>query len=331
MRNRMTRTLPWAASVVVLTIAASAAVQTGHAQTTATTAAQPKAQAKADECLARPGAAAPKGSHWYYRIDRPTKRRCWYIGAQKARSAASTERTEAAERPAPRRSAVPMPAPAPSELRPDDLMRAETPAATETTEGRNAAPAGTNMDALNFPAWPMAAAGGPYVPATAAAPANDAAPATDEADKAIAEAAAEEMPLVWPVMSAAERAAAVQQPAGPTPGLLHLVIFVAATLAFATIAITGVLKLTVARRVKPDRWEPVRVAEPVIRRREPGRIATPEPSIEAMSEPAIARLREVAKRWDAPARVARQPRLAAYEMEPDYEVRVGPLRRRAVA
>ena len=39
-----------------------------------------------------------------------------------------------------------------------------------------------------------------------------------------------------------------------------------------------------------------------------------------MSEPAIARLREVAKRWDTPARVPRQPRLPAFEVEPDYEV-----------
>lgn len=33
----------------------------------------------ADDCLARPKGAAPKGSHWYYRIDRATKRNCWYV------------------------------------------------------------------------------------------------------------------------------------------------------------------------------------------------------------------------------------------------------------
>jgi hypothetical protein len=35
--------------------------------------------ARAEECLAGPKGTAPKGSHWYYRVDRPTKRNCWYI------------------------------------------------------------------------------------------------------------------------------------------------------------------------------------------------------------------------------------------------------------
>jgi hypothetical protein len=32
-----------------------------------------------DTCRASPGAAAPQGLHWYYRIDRATKRHCWYL------------------------------------------------------------------------------------------------------------------------------------------------------------------------------------------------------------------------------------------------------------
>ena len=122
----------------------------------------------------------------------------------------------------------------------------------------------------------------------------------------MAEAQAQDMPLVWPAMSADDRAAA--QPNESGPGLAQLLIFLAATLAFVAIAVRTVLKLTAPRRAKPERREPVRVAEPVIRRRERGRIA-PEPSIEAMSEPAIARLREVAKRWDTPARVPAPPGL----------------------
>lgn len=30
---------------------------------------------------------APAGSHWYYRLDRPTKRQCWYIGEAKSKAA----------------------------------------------------------------------------------------------------------------------------------------------------------------------------------------------------------------------------------------------------
>jgi hypothetical protein len=45
-----------------------------------------------DDCLAAPNAGAPPGSHWYYRLDRATHRKCWYVGAQgtKVRRAAAT-------------------------------------------------------------------------------------------------------------------------------------------------------------------------------------------------------------------------------------------------
>jgi len=34
----------------------------------------------ADECLASPKATTPAGGHWYYRIEKGTKRKCWYLG-----------------------------------------------------------------------------------------------------------------------------------------------------------------------------------------------------------------------------------------------------------
>ena len=33
----------------------------------------------AETCLSAPNAVAPDGGHWYYRIDRSTKRHCWYV------------------------------------------------------------------------------------------------------------------------------------------------------------------------------------------------------------------------------------------------------------
>ena len=38
----------------------------------------------ADECIAAPNAPSAKGHRWYYRIDRATKRKCWYQRAQDA-------------------------------------------------------------------------------------------------------------------------------------------------------------------------------------------------------------------------------------------------------
>ncbi len=33
----------------------------------------------ADDCLSGPKGETPPGRHWYYRIDHPTKRQCWYL------------------------------------------------------------------------------------------------------------------------------------------------------------------------------------------------------------------------------------------------------------
>ena len=35
--------------------------------------------ADAADCLAEPNAPAPEHSHWHYRTDRSTQRKCWYL------------------------------------------------------------------------------------------------------------------------------------------------------------------------------------------------------------------------------------------------------------
>lgn len=49
-----------------------------------------KAQATSDSCLAAPKGATPAGSHWKYRIDRVTKRQCWYLRDADEKSARAT-------------------------------------------------------------------------------------------------------------------------------------------------------------------------------------------------------------------------------------------------
>src|SRR5215467_15167693 len=39
------------------------------------------AQAAAD-CVPAPGLQAAQGSHWYYRTDRATGRKCWYVSSE---------------------------------------------------------------------------------------------------------------------------------------------------------------------------------------------------------------------------------------------------------
>jgi hypothetical protein len=39
----------------------------------------------ADDCMTKPDAAPPQGSHWYYRLDRTNHRQCWYLAAEGAK------------------------------------------------------------------------------------------------------------------------------------------------------------------------------------------------------------------------------------------------------
>ena len=71
---------------------------------------------RAEDCLAGPNAQSPQGSHWYYRIDRATHRKCWYLGAQhgqRAQHRRSTARADSApaadEEDTPAREAAPAP------------------------------------------------------------------------------------------------------------------------------------------------------------------------------------------------------------------------------
>lgn len=48
------------------------------------------APAEADKCLSGPKGAPPAGGHWYYRIDRGTKRPCWYLGEAKEKVSRAT-------------------------------------------------------------------------------------------------------------------------------------------------------------------------------------------------------------------------------------------------
>jgi len=54
----------------------------------------------ADDCMARPGASGPKGTHWYYRVNRADGRHCWYLSSQVAQTS-SQPRLTVRESPSP--------------------------------------------------------------------------------------------------------------------------------------------------------------------------------------------------------------------------------------
>jgi hypothetical protein len=113
MSNRSVKYVP-ALFAGVVAGANRAAVADLRAQviSTAAEAATQAPQAAADSCLAAPKGATPSGSHWYYRIDRVTKRQCWYLReesdaaddkfARAAPPASAPAQAAAAEEPAQR-------------------------------------------------------------------------------------------------------------------------------------------------------------------------------------------------------------------------------------
>jgi hypothetical protein len=70
------------------------------------------AAAHAEDCLAAPNSPAREGARWYYRLDRATQHKCWYMRATDEPAQQAPAPTETAL-PAPR-FAIPVPRPRPS-------------------------------------------------------------------------------------------------------------------------------------------------------------------------------------------------------------------------
>jgi hypothetical protein len=160
----------------------------------------------ADECRSKPGGVAPEGSHWYYRVDRKTHRHCWYLGA--AGQAAVVRRAAA-----PKAS----PSPKPSATRPS----------VGPATGDNGVKAVVAGFSVRWPELPKSVVSVERVPAPASNSYSE--------ERATAEAQ-DEMPLVWPILTAEDVAAAeaaAELPPEPPAGLRLLVAGVAAVLAMA--------------------------------------------------------------------------------------------------
>jgi hypothetical protein len=52
--------------------------------------------AVADDCILKPNAPSPQGSHWYYRTDRVNNRQCWYLRSDDGQAQGSQEPAETA-------------------------------------------------------------------------------------------------------------------------------------------------------------------------------------------------------------------------------------------
>ncbi len=55
---------------------------------------------KVDECLSGPKGVTPPGGHWYYRLERGTKRKCWYLADEGAKVKSAAKPAASAPREA---------------------------------------------------------------------------------------------------------------------------------------------------------------------------------------------------------------------------------------
>ncbi|GMP13386.1 hypothetical protein [Bradyrhizobium sp. TM239] len=157
----------------------------------------------AADCLASPKGAAPQGQHWYYRLDRTTKRQCWYLRAeggkvtQSAQAANDTPEPDStspqavqnarAEYIAPQTSAAPgvpnTAAPAPAATNAPPVAQQQPPSGTPETNAQQPA-----VTARWPEASPASAAPAPRPAPVAAAAPPSAKPAKPPAPVALAAA-----------------------------------------------------------------------------------------------------------------------------------------------
>jgi hypothetical protein len=191
-------------SALVATILAGANF-TAVAENTANSNTKTADTKTADSCLSGPKGSAPAGSHWRYRVERDTKRKCWYLGDEKTAKAAPAKQDAAAPDTAatsadaaPAQAAPPQPGPAQAA---PAMRQSVANARAELTQG-NVAPAGNVNVAQADPAaapanapssavstrWldaqSMGSTNGARLAATqptASAPADEAAPAPEPA------------------------------------------------------------------------------------------------------------------------------------------------------
>jgi len=228
----------------------------------------------ADDCLAAPKGQTPSGSHWYYRIDRASKRNCWYLrSGDEALSRTVQPNPSAAATPA---ASV---APAPMQRSVADA-RAELPAQTNIERPKRredspfpAMPAGPALSQDNAAGtdtppsviasrWPDSSAEGsavsPQPPATQLA--ANVQPASPQPDSPQSDSAQSDS-VVAPPPAVALTAADSSQ--GLPASMRMLLAVMTGALALAGLTASLVLKFAGARRTARLRVSRERIWEPV--------------------------------------------------------------------
>jgi len=190
-----------------------------------------------EECLSTPKGAAPEGRHWYYRADKSTGRRCWYLADKGKKVAAQA-------------SSPPLPS-----LRPD-AEPAETPAIVASAETPPAS-AGTPPVAAPNDVVTQFSRQWPHFTRPTGTVGRAPASNSDAEETQPGNAEEGDMPLVWPVL-AAEAAAAANAPSIPALKTEQMLTLLIGSLCLAGVImglICAVSSIRLRRRVART-WEP---------------------------------------------------------------------------
>jgi hypothetical protein len=228
------------------------------------TATSSSAAGAADDCLSSPKDETPAGRHWYYRIERPNNRHCWYLREERG------EGREKLAQSAPSNSA---PAAKPISPKPETAMQGSVADAHAELSAQTPVEQPNRLNALS----PTLLANTPVVTQSAEPQRSVVAsrwPGSSEADPAINPAPAQDDPGTNanaspqtqppPVLAASPYAAADLSSEAPTYSLKMQLVALAAALALAGIVASIIFKLGSARRPAAGRvrarrdaiWEP---------------------------------------------------------------------------
>ena len=142
----------------------------------------------AEDCVSGPKDQAPRGSHWYYRIDRATNRHCWYLKEEKlsqnaaANSAPSAKPVSPNAEAATHRSIADAHAEFPAQTTIEQPKRSDGHAPAMAADASIATPAAETQRSLIASRWPeQSGTGSPTVPPSTADQSDVTAPSDSDA------------------------------------------------------------------------------------------------------------------------------------------------------
>jgi hypothetical protein len=173
-----------------------------------------------EACLSGPKGTAPKGSHWYYRIDHATKRNCWYVRAEGEKPAASQNSPASEASPQTETPLQPSVANARAEANPADIGQPNAGAAEPAPPAAVNNGQGSDAPTANSGQSPVASR---WLDRADADAITGSTPKPDDSGAS--------MDPATPPVAAAPLAAANARPASPSISTLFLVIVGALALA----------------------------------------------------------------------------------------------------